>query len=149
MVARCANSKHDGAVCRNLLFRNPLTGLTELVKRESVNDSHSGLTRIHGNVFFDFRGIKCEGNSSCGAQKSLDYSFRNRIFRRLIFGLLFQIGTSCLNQLQTRAWLLTQILYRLILPTILIVEDHCWIGRDTSYLIRSILLSQEMAQALF
>jgi hypothetical protein len=44
MVAGFADSKPYGTICFNPMLRNLLTGLAELIERESVNDSHSGLT---------------------------------------------------------------------------------------------------------
>lgn len=48
-----------------------------------------------------------------------------------------------IKQPQTCAWLVTQILYRLIHSLCLIIEDDSWIGRITLYLILSILLSND------
>jgi len=44
MFTRFADSKHHGIICFNPVLCNLLTELTELIERESVNDSHSRFT---------------------------------------------------------------------------------------------------------
>ena len=98
MVAGFADSKPYGTICFNPMLRNLLTGLAELIEPNPsmilILDSRS----IHGiDLRLRWTCIKCEGNSSCGERKFLGYSFRNRIFRRPVFDLLSQIGTSHLS----------------------------------------------------